>query len=103
MTDMTPIPHTDQLTAQSWMLFSDMDGVNQAARELTYALEMALTCDNRAQAWAIVDPVRERFAVFGAIDSEPRRVVDAYLDIWFPEAGRCNFRLDRDAFQVPFV
>jgi hypothetical protein len=44
---MTLIPDTDQLTAQSWMLFSDLDGVNQAARELTYALEMALTCDNR--------------------------------------------------------
>jgi hypothetical protein len=100
---MTLIPDTDQLTAQSWMLFSDLDGVNQAARELTYALEMALTCDNREQAWAVVDPVRERFVEFGAMDSEPRRVAEAYFDIWFPQTTGCNFRIDRDAFQVPFV
>jgi len=100
---MTPIPHSSQLTAKSWMLFSDMEGANQAARELTYALEMALTCDTRDQAWSTVNPVREKWAEFGAMDSEPRRVVDAYFDIWFPAAGGCNFRIDREAFQVPFV
>jgi len=100
---MTPIPHTSQLTAESWMLFCDMEGAGDAARDLTDALETALTCDTREQAWRVVNPVRERFAEFGAMDSEPRRVVDAYFDIWFPQPWGGHYRIDREAFQVPFV
>ncbi len=54
---MTPIPHTSQLTAESWMLFCDMEGAGDAARDLTDALETALTCDTREQAWRVVNPV----------------------------------------------
>jgi len=100
---MTPIPETNQLTAESWMLFTEMEGAAQAARELTAALESALTCDTREQAWAVVYPVCDKWAAFGAADSEPRRVVDAYFDIWFPPVFGCSFRIDREAFRVPFV
>ena len=100
---MTLIPDTDQWTADSWMLFSDMEGVSEAVAELTDALEMAMTCDNREQAWSILNPVREKWAEFGAFDSEPRRVIDAYLDICMTEDGGCNYRIDRTSFQVPFV
>ena len=100
---MTPIPETNQLTAESWMLFSDMACAAEAASELTYALEMALTCDSREQAWATLNPVRAKWAEVGAMDSEPRRVAEAYFDIWFPSPWGCSFRLDRDASRVPFV
>jgi hypothetical protein len=54
-------------------------------------------------AWRVVNIAREKWAAFGAMDSEPRRVVEAYFDIWFPQASGCNFRIDREDFQLPFV
>ncbi len=100
---MTPIPDVDQLTATSWMLFDDMDGAAEAAAELSQALEEAMTLDSVEQARAHIDPVRAKWAEYGALDSEPRRVVEAYLDVVFASPSERCFEIRRDGYQVPFV
>ncbi len=100
---MTPIPDVDQLNASSWMLFSDMAGATQAASELSQALKIAMTCDTVEQARAVMTQVRSKWAEFGAMDSEPRRVVEAYLDVAFSPAQERVHKIRREGYSVPFV
>ena len=100
---MTTIPDVDQLTAASWMLFDDMEGAAEAASELSQALEEAMTLDTVEQAWAHIDPVRFKWAEHGALDSEPRRVVEAYFDVVFTAPSERCYEIGRDGYQVPFV
>lgn len=84
MSSMTPIPHPKNLTAKSWQLYTSSMQCDGAAKELSTALEQALKCKTEAEAWAVIDPVMEKWLEHGAMDSEPRRVARAYMNATYP-------------------
>ncbi|HEP8974372.1 TPA: hypothetical protein VDU83_006803 [Pseudomonas aeruginosa] len=84
MSMMTPIPSPKNLTAKSWQLYTASMQCDEAAKELSAALEQALMCQTEGAAWAVMGPVMEKWAEHGATDSEPRRVVRAYMNATYP-------------------
>jgi len=65
--------------ADSWELYSDMKGVGRAAKSLTSALKRAIKAKDREQAIKIMGDALEKYASFGATDTEPRAVAECCL------------------------
>ncbi len=78
-------------------------GVTEAVAKLTDALKRPWSATTANGPGASSTPVRANWAESGALDSEARRVIDAYLDICLPHDGGCDYRIDRTSFQVAFV
>lgn len=98
------IPPLDKLTAEGWSIFSDMKGAEKAAQKLNSALAHALTvCKTEAEVRALVDPLRESLWRFGAMDSEPTRVVRAYCNAAFAAPEDRAFAVDEAAGPPPYI
>lgn len=89
------------LSASQWHLFTSKPGVENAAKELNKALNAALQfCRSAESAYGRMKPVLEKYADYGAQDTEPR---DFTLQPILRVAYRSNYNLlfERDHSHYP--
>ena len=80
-----PLPHPSTLTEADWFLF-DMPGSEKAGAALTDALCRALTAKTEEEAWSVMNCAMDRWAGWGACDTEPRGVARDYIRAMFHKA-----------------
>lgn len=82
---------TLNLTACQWELY-EKPGCSAAASVLNCAVETAVNTglDDRYAIWERVFPAFKTYEDFGALDTEPRRVLKDILDAVFGEGDLCR-------------
>ena len=73
-----------------------MAGTAEATAEPSQALEEAMSLDTVEQPWAHIDAARFKWAEHRALDSEPRRDVEAHLDIAFAPPSERRHEIRRE-------
>lgn len=63
-----------------WELYSDMKGWRKAHNALEAAWKKAAKMPTEKEAWAHMDAVMEKYAEFGACDTEPRCELRARIE-----------------------
>jgi len=71
---------TVDLDADAWELFTVSMDCTKAARALNVAASKALSLPTRDEAWELWSAASEKWADYGAADSEPRYVFRDLLD-----------------------
>lgn len=66
-------------TPMEWELYCSMEGVENAANELTQALIKAIGASSHKDAKNIMRSAMEKNANYGATDTEPRAIAEQYL------------------------
>lgn len=66
-------------TAEEWELYSSKKGAANAARGMTAALKKAIQAPTKDKAREIMRGAMNKFAEFGASDTEPRMCAERYL------------------------
>jgi hypothetical protein len=73
------------LTADDWQLY-DMDGVEEVAKSLNTSLAYAVDLNNgREYVETFMGVAMRRYDMFGAFDTEPRYVLQALLNVIYPQ------------------
>lgn len=74
--------------AEMWDLYTDMDGVEDVARDLSEAFsELASTLSDRNEVRRRMERKMNDFRSFGADDTEPRYALEDLLDAVFGVEG----------------
>jgi hypothetical protein len=74
------------LTADDWQLYTSMDGAEEVAKSLNTSLAYAVNLnEGREYVETFMGVAMRRHDKFGAFDTEPRYVLQALLNVIYPE------------------
>lgn len=74
------------LTAEDWQLYTSMDGAEDVAVSLNTSLANAVNLnEGREYVETFMGVAMRRYDMFGAYDTEPRYVLQALLNVIYPQ------------------